>query len=266
VILRQEADRLTCVRQVDHAVLSGKLAATWGRSPWEVPVPRAGVLLGAAHHDDAWAAWDDTPEVRDGRPLGFHEVDRVTTSDMYAAGVDTVAAMDWYAGLLVSLHYSGFFSSHWGWQPFSTPDRFPEPQASALRRFVAAELARQGDLRRALGLDPGDERALEVNYKWLQLWDRVSLDICRQPADQPWLIEYPAAPASYNRGAEVPLKFAMVAPGRYTMNPYPLSEAPFRVSLPAVALPLGPFASRESFLEQRRAAPAVTIAATLEPV
>jgi hypothetical protein len=266
VILRQEADRLTCVRQVDHAHVSGGLASAWGRGPWGIPQPYSDVLLGAFRHDDAWRDWDEAPEVRDGRPLAFHEVDRVTTTAMYATGVERITADNPYAGLLTSLHYSGFFSSHWGWQPFSTPDRFPEPQASALRRFIAAELARQVGLRRALRLGPGDDRRLEVNYKWLQLWDRVSLDICRQSADEPWVIEYPAAPADYDVGSEVSLKFAMVAPGRYTLNPYPFAGAPLRVSLPAVVLQPGPFASRESFLKEWRAALAVTLTATLEPV
>lgn len=266
MILREEADGFTCVRQVDHAHLSGELAADWGGDSWDTPEPHADVVVGATRHDDAWAAWDQAPEVRDGRPLAFHEVDRVTTTAMYAAGVDAISADNPYAGLLTSLHYSGFFSSHWGWQPFSTPGRFSEPQASALRRFVATELARQGRLRSALGLGPADERRLEVNYKWLQLWDRVSLDICRQSADEPWVIDYPAAPARYQPGNEVSLKFAMVAPGRYTLNPYPLRLAPFRVSVPAVALPPGPFSSRETLVEQWRAAPVVELAATLEPV
>lgn len=266
MILRREGDRLTCIRQVDHAVLSGKLAAAWGRSPWDAPHPHTEVLLGAAHHDDAWTAWDEAPEVRDGRPLGFYEVDRVTTSAMYAAGVDGMVAIDAYAGLLVSLHYSGFFTSHWGWQPFSTPERFPEPQASALREFVDGELVRQHDLRRALALGNPEDRRLEANYKWLQLWDGISLDICRQPTDEPWLVEYPPVPSAYAEEGEIALKFAMVGPGRYTLNPCPITAEPFAASIPAVVLRDGPFPTREAFLAEWRAAPVVELTVTMEAV
>jgi hypothetical protein len=266
VILRQEGDRLTCVRQVDHAALSGTLAEAWGTPPWDSPRPRPEVLIAAARHDDAWKGWDQAPEVRDGRPLGFYEVDRRTTTAMYAAGVDRLEDVDRYAALMVSLHYSGFFTSHWGWQPFSTPERFAEPQAAALRQFVDGELQRQGRLREALALGPEDELVLEVNYKWLQLWDRISLDICRQSAIEPWAIHYPAVPSRYGGGAAVELKFAMVAPGRYTLNPYPLGAAAFSASVRAAIVGAGPFATNEAFLAELRAAAPARLTASIESV
>jgi hypothetical protein len=254
VIVREEGDRLVIVRQADHAQLSGRLAAAWGEPPWQVPEPFPAVVVGAGIHDDAWLSWDEAPEVRDGVPLSFFEVDRVQTSSMYSAGVTAVVAVDPYAGLLASLHYSGFFTSHWGWEPFATPDRFPGAQGAALRLFLHDERHRQDSLRDRLRLGPRDEVLLEANYKWLQLWDRVSLDICRQSREAPWVIDYPEVPARYAGRETLALKFAMIAPGEYTLNPYPLRARPFRAAVPVVAMRAG-HASREAFLDEWRTAP-----------
>jgi hypothetical protein len=262
MIVRAEGDRLVLFRQGDHAHLSGRLAAAWGLTPWAVPAPYPATILGARLHDDAWQPFDEDPTVEGGRPLSFFEVDRVTSTALYSAGAAAVSELDPYAGLMVSLHYSGFFESHWGWAPFSTPERFPAREAEALRRFLEVEAGRQRDLRAALALDDSSLRQLEVNYKWLQVWDRVSLDICRQPTVEPWAVEYPAVPVSYAGDDALPLKFAMVAPGSYTLNPYPLLIEPFNVVMPAVTLDAG-FPSPEAFRAAWRTASPGTVRATI---
>jgi hypothetical protein len=258
VIVREEGAEVVIVRQADHAELSGRLAAAWGRDPWQPAEPYPSVVVGARRHDDAWLVFDEAPEVtEDRRPLSFFEVDRVRTSDMYRRGVEALYAIDAYAALLVSLHFSGFFHSHWGWQPFSLPENFTGPQAVALRDFVDGELDRQDRLRAELDLDEAGETQLAANYKWLQLWDRISLDICRQDALQPWAVEYPATPLTADIGAEDgSLKFSMIAPGEYRLAPYPLRLEALKVVIPATRLLPADYATREQFLDAwRRAAP-----------
>jgi hypothetical protein len=246
MIVRAEGDELLVFRQADHARLSGRLAAAWGRPPWSPPRPQPAVVVAARQHDDAWIPYDEAPEVRDGRPLAFFEVDRQRTSALYAAGVEAVAALDAYAGLLVSLHYSGFFTSHWGWPPFSTPERFPEPQAGAIRAFLASQAGRQSELRAAAGVTGRDEAWLAHNYRLLQLWDRVSLDICRNPGDTPWAVDYPAVAADLD-GPEVTLRLAMPTPRHYTLGPYPLLTDVFRHRLPVTRVSPGA-PTRDAFL------------------
>lgn len=257
-----EGEGLAVFRQADHARLSGSLAAGWGREPWLPAQPFPAATIAARQHDDAWIPYDEAPEVRDGRPLAFHEVERVRTVELYRAGIGSVVQLDAYAGLLVSLHYSGFFTSHWGWEPFSTPDRFPGPQAQALREFLHAEGQRQQGLRRSAGLGPADEAGLELNYKLLQLWDRVSLDICRQAADRPWAIEYPPV-ATVPGAAATSLKLAMLAPRRYALSPYPLLANPFRATIPVVLMGAG-HPTRERFLAEWRTAPEAPVAISIE--
>ncbi|MEA2646526.1 MAG: hypothetical protein QOE92_1609 [Chloroflexota bacterium] len=267
MIVRQEGEELVIVRQADHAHLSGALAAAWGEPPWAVPVPFPSVVVGARLHDDAWVGFDEAPALtEDGRPRSFFEVDRELTSEMYRRGVDAVAVHDRYAGLLVSLHYSGFFHGHWDWEPFARPGDFGGAEGAALRRFVDGELIRQAGLREELGIAAGADSDLAANYRWLQLWDRVSLDICRQDATQPWAVDYPEVPVSYEPGApRAVLKFAMVARGHYTLSPFPLRGGGFPARLPATRIRHLPGERPEVFLARWRTARRSWIEARIEP-
>lgn len=267
MIVRDEDGELVIIRQADHADLSGRIAAAWGADPWEPPAPFPSVVVGARRHDDAWLDFDEAPELGDHqRPLSFFEVDRVRTTDMYRRGADATVALDPYAGLLVSLHFSGFFHAHWDWQPLALPENFPDPEGTALRDFVDGELDRQDRLRAELDIEDRAEDRLAANYRWLQLWDRISLDICRQDARQPWALEYPETPTGTAPGApRAALRIAMTAPGEYTLNPYPLRASPLRLQVPAVRLQVGDYVGRDQFLELWRTAEPAYLRATIRP-
>ena len=267
MIVREEHGAVVIVRQADHAELSGRLAAAWGEPPWEPVGPYPSVVVGARRHDDAWLDFDEAPEIGDHRrPLSFFEVDRIKTSDMYRRGIEALYAIDAYAALLVSLHFSGFFHSHWGWEPFALPENFPGSQAKALQDFIEGELDRQERLRAELDIDGQGELRLAANYRWLQLWDRISLDICRQDPVQPWAVDYPATPVTSAAGAEqASLKFSMIAPGEYRLHPYPLQLAPLRVEIPAVRLLPEDYATRDQFLDAWRRAAPTYLSATIGP-
>lgn len=253
MIVREDGPDYLLVRQADHARLSGELAERWGGSAFEA-VEDASVLLGARLHDLAWEDWDEAPaQGDDGRPLAFHEVDRVTTTDLYDRGVKAVLALDAHAALLVSLHFSGFFHGHWDWLPFSTPERFAEPEATALRLFVQDQLAFQEEVRARLELTgEAADRRLSAHYKWLQLWDRVSLDCCRRDPASGWAETYPAVPAAWGAPATVELRASMPEPGRCVLEPYPLRDSPFRGSLTAARVPKSACRDRAIFLAAYR--------------
>src|SRR6266536_4060459 len=113
MIVREDGGRLVLVRQTDHALLSGWLAAAWGRPPWTPPLPFDEAVVGARLHALPGARFDEALPLRpDGRPVAFHEVARVVSTRLYGGGIDAVEAIDPYAGRLASLHFSGFFASH----------------------------------------------------------------------------------------------------------------------------------------------------------
>jgi hypothetical protein len=239
VIVREDGDDLVLVRQTDHALLSGWLAAAWGAPPWTAPRPYDSTVVGARLHDLAWTTFDEALPCRpDGRPYAFHEVARAISTRLYGHGLDAVEAVDPYAGLLASLHYSGFFTSHWGWRHGHSPPSLEGSEGEAVRRFVEHELGRQRRLRDRLGVDAGMDRELMCNYLWLQLWDRISLDVCRHGFGG-WSGEYPAVPAGAEPGAEtVRLRVELEPGGVCRLDPYPLLPCPYRARVPAVRVPL----------------------------
>jgi hypothetical protein len=236
MIVRRDGEDLVLVRQADHALCSGWLAAAWGTPPWQPPEPRDSTILGARLHDLAWTPFDEQLRLRpDGQPYAFFEVDRSISTSFYLRGLDAVEAIDPYAGLLGSLHYSGFYTSHWGWQHWARPSG-PEEVVDS---FVAHELLRQARLRWQLGLGPVEERRLACNYFWLQLWDRVSLDICRF-GFAGFTESYPAVPLGYAPDAQtVRLRIELGSDGVCRLDPYPLVPSPYEARIPCVRVPAG---------------------------
>lgn len=238
MIVREEPDGgLLLVRQVDHSMLSGWLAAAWGAPPWDRPAQRESAIVGARLHDYAWIPWDEALVLRpDGRPYNFIEVDRAKLAPLYSRGADGVEAIDAYAGLLVSLHYSGFYHSHWGWQHWGRASLEGDEKA-AVEGLVERELGRQRRLCDRLGLHGELEADLERNYKWLQLWDRVSLEICRQ-GFAGWEQELPAVPGPAG-GEPIRLRMRLEPGGVCRLDPYPLLARPFRAAIPCVRVAPG---------------------------
>jgi hypothetical protein len=220
-------------------MLSGWLAAAWGAAPWEVPQPYDSTVVGARLHDLAWTPFDEAlPRRPDGRPYAFYEVERAISTRLYARGLDAVEAIDAYAGLLCSLHFSGFMTSHWGWEPLAPPSQLEGEEKQAADAFLSRELERQRRLRERLGVDRAQDRQLMCDYFWLQLWDRISLDVCRYGFDG-HVGDYPAVPVSARPDApEARLRLELQPGGICRLDPYPLLSNPFRARLPAVRVPL----------------------------
>ncbi len=239
MIVREDGDELVLVRQTDHALLSGWLAAAWGAPPWTEARPRVSCVAAARLHDLPWAAYDETLPCRpDGRPYTFHELARTVTTRLYRRGLDAVEAIDPYAGLLSSLHFSGFFTNHWGWRRGFEPPSLAGEEGQAIGAFVEHELARQRRLRDLLGVGGARDRELMCGYVWLQLWDRISLDICRHGFDG-WAGQYPPAPVSAEPGSEVvALRVELEPGGVCRLHPYPLLPRPYRARVPAVRVPI----------------------------
>ena len=239
MIVREEDGQLVLVRQTDHALLSGWLAAAWGAPPWSAPQPHDSTVVAARLHDLAWTTFDEAlPRRPDGRPYVFHEVSRAVSTRLYGRGLDAVEAVDPYAGLLASLHYSGFFTSHWGWLHGHRPPSLEGEEGEAIQRFLDHERARQRRLRERLGVDASRDRELMCNYVWLQLWDRISLDVCRH-GFAGWSEDYPETPLGPEPGAGTARLHVELEPGGVCrLEPYPLLPCPYRARVPAVRVPL----------------------------
>lgn len=153
MILAELGDRIRFVTQPDHAALAGRLAELWGGAGFARPTPTAAVRLAVHAHDDGWWPRDRRPRLAaDGSPQAFHELPPAEWIELYGRGIEDVARVDRYAGLLVSMHGTGLRRRRYGLSPSwgDTP--------SAFREFVDREERRQRALAVELREDPDDDR------------------------------------------------------------------------------------------------------------
>jgi hypothetical protein len=250
MIVAETDDGYQFVTQPAHARLAGRFADHWDSEAFADPEPDAAVRIAAYEHDVGWWRYDRRPHLTDGQPVDFREMDAATWTTFYDDGVDTVAAMDRYAGLLVSMHGSGLRRRRYGLSPSwpETPDPFRPFVERAERRQARLldELRSEGDERvsdadvRLLstlhesGSPDGEGSRLWRHYKLLQAWDALSLAFCvtTSPPGYPRIDGIPAA----DTGANAELSLEPTANGEYRLDPYPFDESPLRISVPTRAV------------------------------
>jgi hypothetical protein len=232
MLISRRKDRLHLIEQVEHAQLAGELAAHWGNEQFTAPEPRDSVHLAAAVHDDGWREADEQPlfnaEAR--RPLHFLEIGMRDHVPLYRRGVERIVEMDPYAGLLVSMHWTGLYRSRWGMQSgkveFADDALQDEVVAAEEQRWIALKRELTRHVRR------GDlEHGLWHNYELLQAWDLLSLYVC--------LANHDPAPDGTARPLTETLKSIDQEPGVRTIEGVPVRPAGERVDLALRALERG---------------------------
>jgi len=138
------------------------LAAAWvGTASRPEPLPFE-VVLGVALHDCAWREADARPrrDAATGGVVSFLGHPREERLRFYAEGIDAAERVHPYAGLLASLHYTGF---DWG---------------DAAEAFLRSERGRRERLIRELALDDGGRASLDAHRRLVGLFDDLSLFVC----------------------------------------------------------------------------------------
>lgn len=260
MIVTEAADRYRFVTQPDHAALSGQVAARWATRRFARPDPWHAVCIAAAHHDQGWQEYDMAPHVEDEGVIDFISVPAGSWTEFYAEGVTAVAAIDRYAGLLVSMHAAGLRRSAYGTRP-GIPDRSSDPrfaefvnEQEAFQRQIATELTESerygeyvdeterefldtlhetGDTERAVRSIEGRSR-LRNQYLLLQTFDTLSLFLCRSVT----LGSTEIGPVPTTEGATVDLGVSPVGPGAVRIEPYPFDVSPLSVSVGARVVPV----------------------------
>lgn len=190
---------MECIRQHDHAWISGALAEAWR---FDGTVAEE-VRFAVAYHDVAWIGLDRAARLRaDGAPHSFldHPLDA-----KYAgckAGIDLVETGSAYAGYLCSAHHqrlAGYLDD-----PLSTA-------------YVAAEQARQDRLWEALDAAHRERAATDVAL--LRLLDGLSLfACCNTPGRRTWSFH----PDGFPYGGTT-FQARWVDETRVQLHPYPLA-------------------------------------------
>ncbi|WP_028935760.1 DUF3891 family protein [Pseudonocardia spinosispora] len=246
LITRRGAD-LVLVDQNEHGRLAGDLTLRWGNPDFDAPTRRDQVRLATARHDDGWLEADAEPlynaEAR--RPLHFLEIPLEEHLPLYQRGVDRIYQEDPYAGLLVSMHWTGLYRNRWGLQEGGVgiaPTRTPLDEIR--EKHVAEEERRWTETKKSLvtdGIRSDFEARLWHHYDLLQIWDLFSLYVSLAditPADTAPVplartlksVDQTPGPRVIQRapsgvcGSRADIVLTPIRPGVVTVDPFPFDS------------------------------------------
>jgi hypothetical protein len=282
VLVTRRAGRLVLVTQPDHAALAGLLAERWGNDRFAIPAPREALICAARHHDDGWLELDQRPvyNAQERRPAHFTELPLAETMGPYGRGVESVYERDPHAGALVSMHFSGFYTSRWG------AGGGPPSRNELARQVVATQEARWMPALREAWANRGLRSEFDADtwhaYEVLQIVDLLSLAIglmdVERPAGKGQTLELAATLARVDQtagariltsvptaagGEHVSLTVQPAGPGRLELDPCPFGEPELEVAIPARALEDRQYASADEAATAFSAAPVRELRVTL---
>lgn len=248
MIISEKDNKLVLVHQDDHGVLAGEYVRQWGNEQFEDPSPLDSVYYATRHHDRGWKKADSQPLYDEERKRPRNFLNRATEEHVsfYKGAVDELIEEDAYAGLLVSLHWTGLYRKRWGMAGWRVDAEGEEQQY--LNRIVEEAESRWADVKRTAwdptqGSRPDFEQRLWHNFKLLQCWDVLSLYVSRQFFEHEGLtIE--SVPLSVG-GAEVDLRIDPLGDGRASIDPFPFRGDSFTAEVKARAIPDRDYSSQQ---------------------
>lgn len=280
LITRREGN-LVLVDQNEHGRLAGELTLRWGNADFEAPTLREHVALGTARHDDGWLEADAEPlfNEEEGRPLQFLEIPLEDHMPLYQRGVERVYEEDPYAGLLVSMHWTGLYRNRWGMQEggvgFSTK---ATPLDEIREKHVEEEERRWAEAKKSLikgGTRSEFEARLWYHYDLLQVWDLFSLYASvadTNPGDTPAValasqlksLDQTPGPRTVQMapdrvgGKHLDLTLTPVRPGVIEVDPFPF-DADVATTLAARVIPDRLYRDRADLDDALRSAERATL-------
>jgi hypothetical protein len=260
MIRRDAGGDFLLITQVDHAKLAGQLAGHFGNARFAGPVPREPALTAVAMHDQGWPLHDDEPTLNDRQlPLDVFEVPRSIALTVWSASTERAAAVDPYAGLLVSLHSLSL--SIYATSPApETHEKFDVQKMHeqfAVNKFQHREVERQEELRRTLGFSTTvplkhglaeanvspDEDRIRFDFRLLQGMDLLSLCLCCSKLPQGETNEVLRDP----KFEPVKLKLRRRPDGVLHVDPWPFDTDRIELSVPCRRVPGRRYESLEAF-------------------
>jgi hypothetical protein len=250
MIVHPVGDRAEIVMQVDHSLVSGRLAELWPGLE-----PRESVLTAAAMHDCGWRSWEAAPRLdrETGAPQNFLRVDIELHLAFYETGIGEVTARDRYAGMLVGKHLAGIYRQRYGTQAALTMKRAPAAQAR-VDEFVGRVEQRFLELQEELGV--ADEEFWR-NYVLLQVFDRLSLWLCKGDPSGTGRLQI-VLPDDDELTLEP-------TAGGCALSPWPFAAGEVEISVPVRVVPLTGYANDADVAATVLAAPVEQRAYRLAP-
>ena len=178
MLISRQDSALSLITQPDHGRLAGALARHWGNDQFRPAALQDALVYVADFHDDGWVPLDGAPIWNPDaqRPAHFLEVPLPVTAPAYKLGVDAIYEASPVAGVLESMHFTGFYRSRWGADQAPHVDH---PDVPAIVEFEEERRART--IRDTWPQDrhrSDYERDIWHAYEILQVLDLLSLCMC----------------------------------------------------------------------------------------
>jgi hypothetical protein len=218
---RLSEEGLICITQPNHAWVSGQLAQAWGNEEFGQFAPRQEVCLGAQQHDIGWLKWEQLPTLnpQTGYPRKFSEMSIQVHVDMWSKAKQQALPLGRYATLLISMHGSGLYERHKGWQ--NSPE-----STQIVQNFLEQEHSFQQQLTASLKHDPYyapylTAENLDRNRKLVVVWDALSLLVCQGFTGEQQVSRVPTA------DGETTLKLTHIddSPDQIKISPWPFGTS-----------------------------------------
>lgn len=209
MIIRDHDNFYRLIRQHDHGLLAGDIAAHWGGGSFTSPT-RNHVLTASLHdlswiETDAHLQWDDEAS----KPYDFITLPDRDKIAIYEKGLAETERLNPYSALLVSMHYCSFFKN----------DR-----QKTVDRFLQSEAQRQQRLKEVFF-----QKNPAFDLRLLQLWDNLSLYVCLNPAgvakedEHAWFKDGIGAPD--RDGNTLTLQAHWLNERTITLDPFPFRQS-----------------------------------------
>ena len=265
MILRQ-SDPIILIRQTDHAFLAGFFAREWGNETFSRPQPFSSFCLAAEEHDNGWREWEMNAGVdpKTFSPYSFMTVPTDEHISLYQCGIDRVAKVDLYAGLLVAAHCIGLYDRSHATIPGYSAKYVKSQEQQVANDFVQRLRLQQLRLKVDLRSNPATkaftgENLIKANLQRLEALDRLSLYFCLGTAEDASIEAVPVDDA----GKEVDWEIRSAGPDQFTIHPYPFLRDPLDFAILARRIPKRRYTSEFDLQAVLAAAPFFNIRYTL---
>ncbi len=217
------------IKMDEHTALAGQFARAFGNKMFEPLEPLDVMLYMVTNHDKGWVDYDAAPRTdpRTGLPYNLVDTPAEDITKTSARSPDFNEKHHPYCGLLSSMHSWGLYNGRYGMSDKVLIDTIAPEQRHLADRMLEGEITRQERLKANLAQEPEtaawiEEGHLFQNYKQLQFFDTLALYFNRAHEGARGEARFEHVPMSASKDVTVVVR--PVAPGVYSMSPYPFAE------------------------------------------
>ena len=169
MIIAPTSGQWLVITQNDHAALASELLSLWRTDDLPTHPRRRELLFAAREHDNGWREADSAPSCRrpDGRPHDFISFPRDLRGEVWRRGTARYLTREPYAAALILRHARHLHRSHRA-----------DPTWDDVFKYWQ-------ELDEELTSEHGfDVAELDLDYRWIDLTDRLSLAVCHRRTEK----------------------------------------------------------------------------------